>query len=737
MIERRVGELRGAVQGVGLRPFVARLAESLSLAGSVSNGGASVRIEVEGPADALEVFEQRLRREGPAAARLDEVRFRREAPAGLRGFVILESALEGPRALTIGADRRTCAECLAEVETGGARRHRYPFTSCTACGPRFTIVETLPFDRERTTMARFPLCAECRSEYEALGDRRAHAQTIACPRCGPHLCLVERDGRLISSGDEALRGAVAALERGAIVAVQGLGGFQLLCDARTTSVVQRLRDRKRRPDQPLAVMVEDLEAARALAEMSSAEARLLEEPSGPIVLLRKRGGELSDEVARGIGRIGVMLPTTPMHALLARDARFPLVCTSGNLHDDPIATDPDEARARLGEVADVFLCHDRPIAHRADDSVMAVVAGRPRVLRLGRGLGPRVLWLGGDGVPRLAVGGQYKNAPVLVTGAEAVLLPHVGDLESFATREAFAAAVASMERLLAASPRELVSDAHPDYAPTQWAEEQAEVRGVPLRRVFHHHAHIASVLAEHGLESALGFAWDGTGLAPGHDGSTPRIAGGESLFVDARGARWVAHLRPFALPGGDAASRDGRRSLAGALVECGLPIPEALSRFAALAGSPGLAPRTTSAGRLFDAVACLLGVRERSSYEGQAALELESIADTRERGVYPFALTGGELDWRPTLAALLGDRHDPPRASARFHRTLVAMMVAVTERERAERVALSGGCFANALLLEGVTEALEERGVSSVANERVPAGDGGLALGQAWVASRG
>lgn len=736
------------MQGVGLRPFVARLAREHGLSGWVQNVGDCVRVEVEGDAHAVARFEARVRAEGPPGARLDAMVFADVVGSGgdesgadvLReagAFEIRESDTEGPRALTIGPDRRVCDDCQREVADQADRRHGYPFTSCTACGPRFTIVEALPFDRERTTLRGFPLCDACRREYEDPADRRAHAQTTACAACGPRLRLVDRDGARLAADGEALARAVEALRRGAIVALLGLGGYQLLCDARDDEIVRRLRARKRRPEQPLAVLVADLRAARALASVGDEEARLLEGASGPIVLVRPRGDGLSREIAPRVARVGLLLPTSPLHALVARGAGFPLVCTSGNVHDDPIAIDPADAHARLGAIADLFLEHDRPVAHRADDSVVMHAAGATRTLRLGRGLGPAPLALGGDEVPRLAVGAQWKNAPVLVTGRDAILLPHLGDLESPSARAAFVEAVASMEDLLAARPRALVCDAHPDYVPTAWAEARAAREGLPLVRVFHHHAHVASVLAEHGLPSALGFAWDGTGLAPGLDGSGLRVAGGEALHVDARGARWVARLRPFALPGGDAASRDGRRALAALLDASGLPVPEPLAPFAALARRPALAPATSSVGRLLDAAACLLGVRERASYEGQGPAELEAIAEPTERRPYPFALEAdGTLDWRPTLAALFAERDDPPRASARLHETLIATIVAVCERERPERVALSGGCFANARLLEGTMAALAERGVAVFANERVPAGDGGIALGQAWIASR-
>ncbi|MBX7191227.1 MAG: Sua5/YciO/YrdC/YwlC family protein, partial [Sandaracinaceae bacterium] len=452
---RREGELRGAVQGVGLRPFLAWLARELGVAGTVRNEGDCVRLAIEGEREALDTYASRMVREGPRAARLEALALRDTTPLGATSFEITRSTIEGPRSLTIGPDRRLCEACLAEILDPLEHRHRHPFTSCTACGPRFTIVEALPFDRERTTMRRFEPCARCRAEHDAIGDRRAHAQTLACPDCGPTLVLCDRDGSLLATRAEALAGAVEGLRRGAIVAMLGLGGYQLLSDARDEAVVARLRTRKRRPRQPFAVLVRDLASAREIAWIDDDEARLLESASGPIVLVRPRAGALAGGVAPGLGRVGLLLPTTSLHALLAIDLDRPLVCTSGNVHDDPIAIDPDEAHRSLGAIADLFLEHDRRVAHRADDSVVHHVAGRARVLRAGRGLAPRTLRLGGDAIPTLALGGQWRSAPVLVTGADAVLVPHVGDLDGPRARHALEAAIASMEALLHTRPSRL------------------------------------------------------------------------------------------------------------------------------------------------------------------------------------------------------------------------------------------------------------------------------------------
>ncbi len=726
MIARRVGEIEGIVQGVGFRPFLARLASELGLAGRVRNEGRVVRVELEGDEGALGRFEALLVERAPAAARIDRASFVSEVPRGERGFTIEHSAVEGERALTIPPDLATCDECRAEVADPSARRSGYPFTNCTACGPRYTIVESLPYDRPRTTMARFPMCEACRREYDDPADRRYHAQPIACPACGPALRLLDREGAPLAGPEEALVHAIEALGRGAIVALKGLGGWQLACDARDEGVVRRLRERKRRPHQAFAVMVRDLESARALACVSEAEARALSGAAAPIVLLRKRGRLLAPSIAPDNGRVGLMLPTTPLHHLLLARFAGPLVCTSGNLHDEPIVTGDGEAVARLGAIADLFLGHDRPIARRVDDGVCHVIDGEARTLRLGRGLGPLRLSLGAGGPPLLCAGGHLKNAPAATVDGDAVLWPHVGDLDDPSARDALVEALDELRRFLALDPVAVACDLHPDYASTRWAEQS----GLPRIGVQHHHAHVAACLAEHGVDEALGFAWDGVGLG---DDRTPW--GGEALRVGPRGFERVAHLRPFPLPGGDAAARDPRRSLAGLFVAAGVDapaglVPDALVR---LARSPRLAPWTTSAGRLFDAVAALTGVCERASFEGQAPIALERLAEPGHEP-YPFRLDGPVVDWTPALGPLLADRGDPSRAASRFHATLVASIVAVAERERAPAVALTGGCFQNPLLATETLHALRARGHRVLLPSRVPPNDGGLALGQAWIA---
>lgn len=738
MIARHVCRVFGVVQGVGFRPFVARLASELALAGWVRNEGRFVRIELEGDVAALARFAERLIAEAPPPAHVVRVAWRVAAIRGARAFTIEPSAQREGVALTIPPDLAPCEACVADIGDPGSRRQGYAFTSCARCGPRFSIVRALPYDRASTSMAGFALCAACRREHDDLRDRRHHAQPIACPACGPTLRASAVDGAAIAEGGAALDAAAEAIRRGAIVALKGIGGFQLVTDATADAAVTRLRERKRRPREPFAVMVRDLDEARRHAHISALEAAALTSAAAPIVLAARRASALAPSIAPGLARVGLMLPSSPLHHLLLERVGIPVVATSANVHREPIVTEDADARARLALIADLVLGHDRAIVRRCDDSLVHAVLGEVRTLRLGRGLGPRRLTLSGRAPrPVLCAGAHLRNAPAMLAGDEVVLWPHVGDLDAPLARRALEDAWAGLAALLSLEPDAIAVDAHPDYASTV----AAEATELPLLRMHHHHAHVAACLAEHGADEAFGVAWDGVGL--GHDGE---LWGGEVLHVTPRGASRVASLRCFPLPGGDAAARDGRRALAGALSALGLePFAREIggpdvARFARLAESRTLSPTTTSAGRLFDAVAALLGVCERSSYEGQAAMELEAIA---ERGAepLPFEIVDGPghrvIDWGPTLAALIAMRADAPRAASRFHATLAAMIAdAVTESPatRCGVVALSGGCFANALLLESAAEALSARGLRVIVPRIAPPGDGGLALGQAWIA---
>lgn len=717
---RRVGlTARGAVQGVGFRPTVYRLAAGLGLGGWIRNDPAGVELEVEGPPERVEEFLQRLPRELPTHAVVRRWERRELTAVGDGEFRIHASGHGGPTTVLVLPDLATCPDCLRELRDPADRRHRYPFLNCTLCGPRYTIVRDLPYDRARTTMAGFPMCARCRAEYDDPRDRRFHAQPTACPECGPQLRV---PGGAV--GEEALGLAGQALRRGEIVALKGLGGFQLLVDARSSGAVQRLRERKRRHEKPLAVMAPDLGWVTAGCRVAPDEERLLTSSVAPIVLLRARRPQVAPEVAPGCARLGVMLPYTPLHHLLLGDLGFPVVATSGNLSEEPLCIDDDEALQRLGGIADLFLLHDRPIERPVDDSVAWVVAGQEAVLRRARGYAPMAL-PAADAPPLLAVGGHQKGAVAITVGGEVVVGQHLGDLDGELSRANFRRVAADLARMFRVEPQAVACDLHPDYASTA----HAGGLGLPVVAVQHHAAHVYSLMLDAGLAGpVLGVAWDGTGFGP--DGT---IWGGEFLRVDAVGWERVDHLRTFRLPGGEAAVREPRRSALGVLHALGAPLPEGLftpaeARVLQRMLDRGVSsPVTSSAGRLFDAVSALVGLRLRNGFEGQAAMELEAAA-TGPAEPYPFDGT----DWGPALLALLEDPAPVGVRSARFHETMAALITAVAVRVGEEHVALTGGCFQNALLTERCVARLREAGFRVHWHRSLPTNDGGLSAGQAY-----
>ena len=775
-VQRLRLRVRGVVQGVGFRPHVYRLARELDLRGWVRNTGDGVTIEAEGPPAALEALRLRLEPEAPPRAALHGLEAAWLEPAGLGPFTILESAapVDGTDAL-VPPDIATCPDCLRELFSETDRRHGYAFTNCTNCGPRLTIIEGLPYDRPATTMRAFAMCADCAREYADPGDRRFHAQPNACPACGPRLSLAGGP-TATAPGDDPLGAAARALEDGLIVAMRGVGGFHLLCDARNPAAVARLRERKRREEKPFAVMFPGIERVREACEVSPLEERVLASPEAPIVLLMRRPdaapGILADGVAPGNPQVGAMLPYSPLHHLLMRRAGFPLVATSGNLSDEPICTGNDEALDRLAGIADLFLLHDRPIARPVDDSVVRVAAGRELVLRRARGFAPLPLPVRAPLPCVLALGAHLKNTVAVARGTGIFASQHIGDLDSPQSRAAHAAAARDLPRLLGAVPVAVACDMHPDYASTRLARAS----DLPRVEVQHHHAHVAACMAENELDGeVLGVSWDGTGL--GLDGT---VWGGEFLLATARSFRRVATLRPFRLPGGEAAVREPRRSAVGLLHAAlgddafALRDTPCLDGFSpAQAGllrqqlARGLnAPVTTSAGRLFDAAASLAGLRQVTAFEGQSAMALEFAAggraarpeqayridprETRAPAAHNVwdpraAAPGGdadvpliELDWRPLLDALLDDARAGAGAdtiSARFHAALAGAIVAVARKCAVPRVVLSGGCFQNRLLLETTVERLAAAGFTPFRHQRVPPNDGGIAPGQAFVAA--
>jgi hydrogenase maturation protein HypF len=728
---RRVrARVEGTVQGVGFRPYVFRLAGELGLGGWVRNDEHGVLLEVEGEPVCVERFLARLPAEAPPLARVEQVRPGERAPTGERAFAIVASDRAGAASTPVTADAATCPACLGELFDPTDRRHRYPFINCTDCGPRFTIVRGVPYDRARTTMAAFTMCPACRAEYEDPANRRFHAEPNACRDCGPSVRLVGAE-----DGDP-LRAAAAALRGGAIVAVKGLGGYHLACRADDEDAVTALRARKHREEKPFALMAADVETARELVVLGAGDEAALLGRERPIVLARRRSGAaVAAAVAPRSPDLGVMLPYTPLHHLLLADTRATLVMTSGNLSDEPIAYDDDEARQRLAGVADLFLVHDRPIHMRTDDSI--VRAGR--LLRRSRGHVPDALALPVDAPPTLACGAELKSAFCLARGRRAWVGHHIGDLRTWETLRSFREGVAHFERLFEIAPTVVAHDLHPDYLATAYALEREDVEHVGVQ---HHHAHLAACLAEHGETGrALGAIYDGTGY--GADGTA---WGGELLSGDLRDCERGGHLWPVRLPGGDRAAREPWRMACAWLVaaEVEMPPPALVGErdwdvVARMARTGVAAPLTTSAGRLFDAVSALCGVRTHTTYEGQAAAELEGVADPSERGTYPLPFAGGMLDARETIRAIVEDLASgagPSVVSARFHRAL-AEGTARACAQLAEHgiVVLSGGVFQNRLLLEWTRAALEDDGLRVLIPRALPANDGGIAYGQAAVAA--
>ncbi|MFG3232211.1 carbamoyltransferase HypF [Streptomyces antibioticus] len=763
-LRRRI-VVRGVVQGVGFRPYLYGLATELALVGHVTNTPEGVVAEVEGAAGAVTRFCDRIAVQAPPLARVESVHHEEVPATGGDAFTILASRTEGPARTLVSPDTATCADCLAELADPTDRRHRHPFVNCTHCGPRFTIVTGLPYDRAHTTMAGFPMCADCAREYADPADRRFHAQPVACPHCGPRLRLVGADGGE-TSGD-AVAHARALLARGAILAVKGLGGYHLACDAANGAAVGLLRRRKARGDKPFAVMARSVDDIHGLVRTGPEERRLLEDAARPIVLLRRRpgaaaGGAYAEAVAPGSPDLGVMLPYTPLHHLLLGlpgDPEGPrlLVMTSGNVSGEPIVTDDTEALERLAHLADAWLTHDRAIHVPCDDSVVRVCDGEPLVLRRSRGYAPLPLTLPLPVGPALAVGGDLKNAFCLGAGDRAWLSAHIGDMDDLGTQRAFAHAVGQLESITGVRPERLAADRHPGYRSARWADRNAA--GRPVVRVQHHHAHVAAAMAEHGLDGSrpvIGVAFDGTGH--GDDGA---VWGGEFLLADYDGYTRFAALADVPLPGGDAAVRRPYRMALSHLRAAGLARAADLPCTAAcpadelrvleqqLERNLNCVP-TSSMGRLFDAVSSLAGVCHRSGYEAQAAVELEGAALRAPAGdtvAYMFALRPGRdtvrADPAPVLAAIVDDLRanaGPELVAARFHRAVAGLVhricVRARERHGLDTVALTGGVFANTLLSSACSTALRADGFTVLRHHRVPPGDGGLALGQLMVASR-
>ena len=754
-IARTSISITGIVQGVGFRPFVFRLATEMGLSGWVRNGTNGVQIEACGTQERLAHFLRRIKSEAPPLAvitSLDQQALPDDICEDV--FTIRESGVGGERTVQIAPDAALCLDCLREMFDPADRRYRYPFITCTNCGPRYSIITAIPYDRPNTTMADFPLCPDCLREYLDPLDRRFHAQPLACPACGPQVTLLDASGSVIAERDLAVTAAIELLKAGVILAIKGIGGYHLAVDACNTDAVGRLRERKQRDEKPFAVMVPDLAAARSMAQLNEMEERLLAAPESPIVIVRRAPGcPVSRLVAPGNSLIGLILPYTPLHHLLMRGDNFQaLVMTSANLSDEPITFQDDDALQRLPGIADYVLLHDRPIHIRSDDSVTRVFQGRPLLYRRARGYAPRAIMLPFQSPPVLAVGAELKNAICLVKGSQAFLSQHIGDLKTDATYDTFRQTVGHMTLLLGISPETIACDLHPDYLSSVYAEEQR----LPLIKIQHHHAHLAACMAENGLEGeTIGLIFDGTGY-----GSDNTVWGGEFLIGGYNGFRRAGHFRQVRLPGGDAAVREPWRMamafLHQALGEAAFDLDHPAARhlsgverelFIAMLEQGVNSPLTSSCGRLFDAVAALLNIRHIVSYDGQAAIELEALAETSDDGLaLPYEIERStehllQVDFTSLFPAIL--RHMRAGVSTatiarRFHASVAQASVEtcshIARDSGLKRVVLSGGVFQNRLLSEMIYTGLTGAGLQVFTHRLTPPNDGCIALGQAAIA---
>ncbi|NIP42256.1 MAG: carbamoyltransferase HypF [candidate division Zixibacteria bacterium] len=750
-------KIGGAVQGVGFRPAVYRLATKLGLSGWITNAADGVEIELEGHNDYIEEFVELLKVENPIHSRLDNIKQEFLYPIGGTGFKIIESKLSGDKTALVLPDIATCPDCLREIFDPDNRRYLYPFTNCTNCGPRYSIIEGLPYDRAMTTMKYFEMCGKCREEYENPLDRRFHAQPNACPECGPHLELWDKSGKVMALHNDALDQACEVVLGGEILALKGLGGFHLIVNAQNYQAVKRLRSLKERKKKPLALMYPDLASIELECEVGELEHELLTSAESPIVLMKRKrfNLETTPRTLKGIAPdnpyLGIMLPYTPLHHILMHKLQIPIVATSGNLAEEPICIDEKEALGRLSGIADLFLVHNRPIARHADDSIVRVVAERELVLRRARGYAPLPMQRKGSFRPVLATGGHLKNTIAISSGKNVFISQHIGDLDTRLSIETFNITIESLSDIYEFKPEIIACDKHPDYHSTIYAEKS----GLHLVKVQHHYAHILSCMAENNLGGeVLGVVWDGTGY-----GDDDTIWGGEFLSVDGKSYQRFAHLRTFPLPGGERAVLRPRRSALGSMHELygrdiiGIENNNPLDRFRQEQKQPLLGalkkevncPRTSSMGRLFDAVASIIGLCQEIDFEGQAAMLLEFAAEKAadDQKSYPFDFVKYEnkyiLDWEKIIEGIRKD-HDRAvsqnRIAARFHNTLAEMIVEVAKICEREDVVLSGGCFQNKYLTEKTVGRLKEEGFKPYWHKLVPPNDGGISLGQVMAISR-
>jgi hydrogenase maturation protein HypF len=755
-------QINGIVQGVGFRPFVYNLALKHKVKGWVKNTSSGVEIEVDGQNDQLKIFVKELESEAPALASIDQITVTERPASGYHDFEILQSEAIPAAFQPISPDLAICSDCLSELLNPKDRRYRYPFINCTNCGPRFSIIQDIPYDRPKTSMAVFEMCPNCAAEYSDPTNRRFHAQPIACPDCGPRVWLEQyrqADQGPITSvmqiGEDAIQQTRKLLLEGRIVAIKGLGGFHLACNAKNPLAVAELRRRKLRVDKPFAVMMPDVETIKRHCHVNESERALLESPAHPIVLLQRRSvSMMASDIAPGQHTIGVMLPYTPLHVLLLeKEKGYPevLVMTSGNLSDEPICTDNIDARERLANLADAFLLHDRDIHIRTDDSVMRVFNKKASPVRRSRGYAPFPVHLPWNVPPLLATGAELKNTFCITNQNYAFLSHHIGDLENYETLKSFEEGVRHYEAIFRVKPEAIACDLHPNYLATRYAIERAERESIPSISIQHHHAHIASLMAENGLDGlhrVIGVAFDGTGY--GDDGA---IWGGEFLLADYSGYQRAAHIQYFPLPGGDVSTRRPSRAALSLLYMLGIDWEEARATHSDQCAADRSvlrnqlekninSPLTSSMGRLFDAAAALAGVRQRVNYEAQAAIEFEAIADPDEKGIYEFEYADGEIKPKAAIETLLSDSLSGVavgKISSRFHNGLAHMVANVCGKISKDydmsEVALSGGVWQNLTLLHKTVSLLEKDGFTVYIHHQVPANDGGLALGQAAIAA--
>lgn len=747
--------VRGQVQGVGFRPYIYRLAVAHRLAGRVANEFDGVRIEMEGFEEDLAHFHQQMLCCLPQGARIDSLSWEMVTPAGYQSFAIQRNSEAGPLLARVPRDRAVCAACRIEVSEFTNRRYGYAFTNCTECGPRYSILSAMPYERSETAMRLFEMCSLCDREYRSPDDRRFHAESNACYTCGPRLTLLDASGQVLADSEQVMAAVIRLLEQGRTVALKGLGGFQLITPADEIAAVARLRQRKRRPRKPFAVMVHSLEAAEKIAVLDDAQRKLLASPENPIVLVNQRASQLANNIAPGLATVGLLLPTTPLHHLILERLGRPIVATSGNRNNEPIVIDERDARMAFADIADATLIHNRPITRRLDDSVARIIGGEPVITRLGRGYAPLPLAQIEEIArpaalpPIVATGAHLKSALAVWTGSQAILGAHIGDLDSPAIRQAFVESAHDLANFYRFQPAILACDSHPDYFTTRWAHEQ----NLPVIEVQHHHAHAVACMIEHHLldREVLALSWDGTGFGPDNT-----IWGGEVLRVRGSQFERIASMLPFALPGGDAAIRHPNRIAFSLLtqvmdkqmllekkwlVRLGLGIDEA-RMLGSMIERRINCPFTSSIGRLFDAVAALVLSVHEATYEGEAAIAIEEIAGDSVVDSYPLPWVdcGSDIprgDWRPMLREILSDLDRDVAASriaAKFHNALADWGASAVSSDSLTDVVLSGGCFQNRLLAERVIASLRLTGRSVYSHQSIPPGDGGLAAGQLAVA---